>query len=101
MMYAANSWKNAMIAGGFDQPEAQFGCPIANTYTQAELRHMLSAYDVIDIHQDHIFPYIIERYVNYEYEFQPWFKAMPEGMFRALERALGWHTLITCTLKTP
>ena len=100
MMYATNSWKNAMIAGRFDQPEAQFGCPIANTYTHDELRGMLHAFDIIDIHQDHIFPYVIEKYVNYEYEFQPWFRAMPEGMFRTLERALGWHSLVTCKLKS-
>src|SRR5688572_165564 len=28
MVYAANSWKAAMIDAGFDQPEAQAGCPI-------------------------------------------------------------------------
>ena len=32
MLYAKNSWKDAMIDGGFDQPEAQSGCPIATTY---------------------------------------------------------------------
>lgn len=99
MMYATHSWKSAMIAAGFDQPEAQFGCPIANTYSHDELRAMLNAFDIIDIHQDHIFPYVIEKYVNHEYEFQPWFKAMPEGMFRALEHSMGWHTLVTCKLK--
>ena len=31
MVYAKNSWKNAMINSGLDQPEAQYGCPIANT----------------------------------------------------------------------
>jgi hypothetical protein len=37
---------------------------------------------------------VIEKYVNYEYELQPWFKAMPPEMFAALERRLGWHMLI-------
>ena len=44
--------------------------------------------------QAHIFPYVVEKYVNYEYELQPWFKAMPPEMFAALERRLGWHMLI-------
>jgi ubiquinone/menaquinone biosynthesis C-methylase UbiE len=35
MIYAKNSYKQAMIDNGRDQPEAQFGCPIANSYTQA------------------------------------------------------------------
>ena len=34
MLYAKDSWKNYMIESGLDQPEAQYGCPIANTYTK-------------------------------------------------------------------
>ena len=44
--------------------------------------------------QDHIFAYVIEDYVRYEYVRQPWFAAMPPEMFAALERALGWHLLV-------
>ena len=33
MLYAKDSWKT-MIEAGLDQPEAQYGCPIANTYTK-------------------------------------------------------------------
>ena len=99
MMYAQDSWKNIMIEAGFDQPEAQSGCPVAYTYTQPELRAILHDFEILDIHQDHIFPYIIEKYIRYEYEFQPWFAAMPQEMFRALEHALGWHTLIRCKAK--
>lgn len=99
MLYAKNSWKNILIEAGFDQPEAQSGCPIAFTYTQDEVRALMQDYEVIDIRQDHIFPYVVEKYVRYEYEFQPWFKAMPPEMFRALEQALGWHTLIRAKLK--
>ncbi len=88
MLYARNSWKDAMIEGGFDQPEAQSGCPIAFTYSQAEVRHMLRANDFLatSVTQDHICPYVVEKYVQYEYELQPWFAAMPQGMFRALEQ---------------
>lgn len=98
MLYAKNSWKNAMIEAGLDQPEAQSGCPIAFTYTADEVRALMPGYDVIEISQDHIFPYVIEKYVNYEYEFQPWFAAMPKEMFRALEKQLGWHMLIRARL---
>ncbi len=96
MLYARDSWKDTMIDAGFDQPEAQSGCPIAFTYSQAEVRHLLRANDFLatEITQDHIFPYVVEKYVNYEYELQPWFAAMPQGMFRALERRFGWHMLI-------
>lgn len=98
MLYAQNSWKGILIEEGFDQPEAQSGCPIAFTYTENEVRELLEDYEVINIAQDHIFPYMIEKYVKYEYERQPWFAAMPDELFRALERRLGWHLLIRARL---
>ena len=99
MLYAKNSWKDIMIEAGIDQPEAQFGCPIANTYSHKEIRQILNDFEIISISQEHIFPYVIEKYVKYEYELQPWFKAMPKEMFRALEKRLGWHTLIAARLR--
>ena len=101
MMYAKHSWKNAMIEAGLDQPEAQSACPIAYTYSQDELKAMLSDFEILEMHQDHIFPYVVEKYVLFEYEIQPWFKAMTKEMFRALEKSLGWHTLIRAKLKKP
>jgi ubiquinone/menaquinone biosynthesis C-methylase UbiE len=98
MLYAKKSWKNIMIEGGLDQPEAQSGCPIAFTYTEEEVRELLKGFQVSEIKQDHIFPYIVEKYVNYEYELQPWFQSMPKEMFRALEKKLGWHLLIKARL---
>ncbi len=96
MLYARDSWKNAMIEAGLDQPEAQSGCPIALTYTAEDAREMLTAtgFDVISTAQDHIFPYVVEKYVRYEYDLQPWFAAMPQKMFRTLEQRFGWHLLI-------
>ncbi len=96
MMYAKNSWKQIMIEYGFDQPEAQSGCPVAYTYTHDELRELLCDFEILEMRQEHIFPYVVEKYVRYEYEWQPWFKAMPPEMFAALEKSLGWHTLIRC-----
>lgn len=98
MIYASSSWKAAMIDAGFDQPEAQAGCPIAHSYTAAESRELLAGLEILAMHQDHIFPYVIEKYLRYEYELQPWFKAMPVEMFRALERNFGWHRLIRARL---
>ena len=94
MLYAKNSWKNIMIDAGLDQPEAQSGCPIAFTYLPDEIPALLAGFAVKKIDQRHIFPYVIEKYVKYEYEVQPWFKAMPAQMFQALERSLGWHLCI-------
>jgi len=94
MVYARNSWKRIMIDAGLDQPEAQSGCPIAFTYTPEEARALLAGFEVVELRQDHIFPFVIEKYVRYEYEVAPWFAAMPQEMFRALEASLGWHLLV-------
>jgi ubiquinone/menaquinone biosynthesis C-methylase UbiE len=99
MVYATNSWKQIMIEAGFDQPEAQSGCPVAFTYTHDEVRReLLPGYEVLSIEQDHMFPFIIEKYIKYEYEIVPWFAAMPREMFRALEKSLGWHKLVVARL---
>jgi SAM-dependent methyltransferase len=95
MLYAKNSWKDIMIEAGFDQPEAQRGCPIATTYTIEMVRDLFHGlFEVASMSQAHIFPYVVEKYLKYEYELQPWFKAMSAEMFAALERTLGWHMLI-------
>lgn len=99
MLYAKDSWKNYMIESGLDQPEAQYGCPIANTYTKQDVINLLDGYEVLSIEQDHIFPYQVEPYKNGEYIKQPWFAEMPPEMFRTLEKNLGWHLLITAKLK--
>jgi SAM-dependent methyltransferase len=98
MLYAKNSWKNIMIEIGLDQPEAQSGCPIAYTYSANEVKELLQGFTVLEIKQDHIFPFVVEKYVKYEYEIVPWFASMPKTMFAALERKLGWHMLVTARL---
>ena len=99
MLYAKDSWKNYMIDAGLDQPEAQYGCPIANTYTNDEVKELMNGFDVLSIEQDHIFPYQIEPYKRGEFVKEPWFDAMPDEMFETLEKNLGWHLLITAKLK--
>lgn len=97
MLYAKNSIKQKLIDAGLEQPEAQFGCPIANSYSEKEVEEMLNfcGFQVESIRQDHIFPFVIDKYVNYEYKYQPYYEAMPIEMFRALEKSFGWHLLIT------
>ena len=96
MVYARNSYKNAMIQSGIDQPEAQSGCPIANVYYPEEIDIILrsTGFTVTSISQDHIFPYKVEQYKNYVYEKEEWLKSMPAEIFRALEKNLGWHLLV-------
>lgn len=97
MVYAENSWKSAMIKAGLDQPEAQYGCPIANTYTDHEITETLkkSGFSLVSIAQDHIFPYVVEEYKKYNYVRESWFQNMPQEVFGAIEKELGWHLLIT------
>ena len=100
MVYAENSWKSAMIAAGLDQPEAQYGCPIANTYTALRITEILENLDFVltSISQDHVFPYVVEEYKKFNYVREPWFNAMPPSVFDALEKNLGWHLLVTASL---
>lgn len=100
MVYSANSWKQAMINEGLDQPEAQYGCPIANSYSVPELESILKkiGFGIKVAAKDHIFPYDIEKYKNYEYEKTPWFREMPNEIFRVLEKNFGWHLLVDAYL---
>jgi hypothetical protein len=101
MVYAENSWKSAMIKAGLDQREAQYGCPIANSYTSSEISSILNAsgFEVTSIYQDHVFPYVVEEYKKYNYVRESWFQVMPKEVFTALEKQLGWHLLINSAVK--
>ena len=85
-----------MIEAGHDQPEAQYGCPVAYTYTENQLMSMIGpGFRIVSVDQDHIFPFQVEPYKAGQYKKQPWFEHMPAEIFRALERRLGWHLMIT------
>ena len=77
--------------------EAQTGCPVTYTYSRSDASRLLEAngYKVVEMRADHIFPYRIPDYVQYRYRKQRHFEHMPLAWFRSLERALGWHLLIT------
>lgn len=94
MVYAHDSWKRIMIDSGLDQPEAASGCPIARTYTTESVHRLLTGFEVVEHRQTHIFPYVVEDYVDHRYTIQPYFREMPEQLFRVLEENLGWHLLV-------
>src|SRR5207245_2364549 len=77
--------------------EAQTGCPVTYTYTRREGRQLLErhGFRVADVRVEHIFPYRISDYVKYQYVKEWYFRWMPQPLFRALERRLGWHLLLT------
>src|SRR5205085_2061159 len=73
--------------------EAQTGCPVTYTYTRRSGRELMEqhGFRVRDVRVEHIFPYRIEDYVQYRYVREPYFRWMPQGVFRALEKQVGWH----------
>ena len=110
MVYHRRSWKAFWILalqerGRFwradeliaKHSEAQTGCPVTFTYTRAEGRELVerNGFEVTDLHVDHVFPYRIRDYVEYRYVKEPYFRWMPQPLFRAFERRFGWHLLIT------
>jgi 2-polyprenyl-3-methyl-5-hydroxy-6-metoxy-1,4-benzoquinol methylase len=92
-------WKlNRLIA---DYSEAQTGCPVTYSYSRTAGRRLLEehGFRVTDVMVDHIFPYSIPQYVKYQYKLVWYFRWMPKSLFRALERAFGWHLCLTATPK--
>jgi len=114
MVYNRHSWKVLWMVlkygrGNFrrtrqliaEHSEAQFGSPVTYAYTKDELPDLLAAYGfrVTDMFVDHIFPWRIKDYVQYRYVKVWYFRWIPERLFRALERALGWHLCVTATFE--
>ena len=99
MLYSRYSTKNFMIALGLAQPEAQYGCPIANAYSKQEILELLGHFDVYSYQKEHIFQYKIPEYKNYLYvkDF-PW-NVMPNFLVRFMETTFGWHSLVKAKLK--
>ncbi len=94
MLYSKYSTKNFMILLGLAQPEAQYGCPIANTYSKKDILKMLSNFNVYDCRKDHIFQYKIPEYKKYIYVKRfPW-NMLPQFLIRQVEHYWGWHYLI-------
>ena len=110
MVYHRRSWKVLSIVvrqgrGRFwkadeliaEHSEAQTGCPVTFSYTRREARELVedSGFRVREVAVDHIFPYRVRDYVQYRYVKEPYFRWLPDRVFRELERRFGWHLLVT------
>jgi 2-polyprenyl-3-methyl-5-hydroxy-6-metoxy-1,4-benzoquinol methylase len=110
MVYHRRSWKVLGILLGEGRgkfwklpelvarnSEAQTGCPITYTYTREEGRRLMErhGFRARAVEVDHIFPYRIADYVKYRYVKEAYFRWMPAGWFRMMERQYGWHLCIT------
>lgn len=112
MVYYRYSWKvlwMVLIEGGkfwkLDEiiakhSEAQTGCPITYSYSKETAKTLAGdGFEIDNIFVDHIFPYQIPKYVKYEYEYVWYFRMLPKGVFRWLERRLGWHLCFDAHVK--
>ena len=113
MVYHTYSWKvfwilmkygkgkfwrlNDLIA---EYSEAETGCPITFSYSKGEITSILTGlgYSIEKISIEHIFPYIIQDYVNYRYKKVWYFRWMPASLFHWLEHIMGWHLCITARI---
>jgi len=110
MVYHRRSWKVFSIIAGAGRgrfwkadeliarySEAQTGCPVTFAYTRRAGKELVehAGFQVEEVSVDHVFPYRIRDYVEYRYVREPYFRWMPEPLFRAFERRCGWHLLIT------
>jgi 2-polyprenyl-3-methyl-5-hydroxy-6-metoxy-1,4-benzoquinol methylase len=110
MVYHRRSWKVLWILaaeghGRFwdaeelitEYSEAQTGCPVTYSYSRSEGRELVepARFQVTEVSVDHVFPYRVRDYVEYRYVKEPYFRWMPEPLFRAFERRFGWHLMIT------
>jgi SAM-dependent methyltransferase len=108
MVYSKWSWKVLWIILAYGKgafwrsdelvrtySEAQTGCPVTFYYSRRAVRDgLMRDYDVVSITKDHIFPYRIDKYVKFQYEWVWYLRWMPLPAFRWLEKRMGWHTLI-------
>jgi len=110
MVYHRRSWKVFWIVaregrGRFwktdelvaEHSEAKTGCPVTYSYTRAQGRELVESngFRVQEVCVDHVFPYRIPDYVEYRYVKEPYFRWMPDRLFREFEHRFGWHLLIT------
>jgi len=112
MLYSKYCWKVFWIILGYGKgkfwkikelvpkySEAQTGCPVTHIYSFKEIKELMKDYQILSIRKEHIFPYKIKRYKNYQYQKMWYFRYLPKPLFRWLEHRLGWHTLIVAKIK--
>jgi len=92
-------WKLPQLIAEYS--EAQTGCPVTYSYSRKDGRKLLEDHglQVTDVFVDHIFAYSIPEYVQYRYKKVWYFRWLPVPVFRALERAFGWHLCLTAKVR--
>ncbi len=110
MVYNRHSWKVFWILLTYGKcqfwrlkqliarySEAETGCPVTYSYSRRELQELMErhGFRVERVQIEHVFPYRIRDYVQYRYIKEWYFRWMPEPLFHALERMLGWHLCVT------
>jgi len=83
--------------------EAQTGCPVTYTYSKRSIKNLLMGplwepsekLIPVEMKIEHIFPYRIREYNNYQYKLAFPFNIIPKVLFRILEKIAGWHLCIT------
>ncbi|MBI3626688.1 class I SAM-dependent methyltransferase [Candidatus Uhrbacteria bacterium] len=113
MLYSKWSWKTFWIILTYGKcqfwkiselvpkySEAQTGSPYSFIYSFKEVRDLLKDFEIKKIYKDHIFPYVIKKYVKYEYQRTWYFRMCPAPIFRWLEKTFGWHTMVIAKLKS-
>jgi 2-polyprenyl-3-methyl-5-hydroxy-6-metoxy-1,4-benzoquinol methylase len=88
-------WKERELTARYS--EAQTGCPVTYAYTPSEGAAWLRAhgFEPYEVFAEHVFPYSIPEYKEYRYKKVWYFRWLPAGLFRALERHFGWHLCLT------
>jgi len=76
--------------------EAQVGSPVTYTYTFDELTDLIGPdFKVQEMYKDHIFKYDIAQYKQGKFVVDEMWREVPDALFRAFEKELGWHTMVT------
>lgn len=75
--------------------EAETGCPVTYSYTNDTVRDFLKGFEIIDTKIDHIFPYSIPEYRNYQFKKVWYFRYLPQALFRWMEKHWGWYLCVT------
>ena len=75
--------------------EAETGCPVTYSYTTETVKEFLKGFEIIDTKIDHIFPYSIPEYRNYQFKKVWYFRYLPQSLFRWMEQRWGWHLCVT------
>ncbi len=113
MVYYRHSWKVLWIMltygkGQFweldrwiaEYSEAQTGCPVTYSYTKNTVKDLIGeGFDIKENYAEHIFPYRIKDYVNYQYVKEWYWQMLPENVFRLMEKTFGWHLCVTAKAK--